>query len=76
MINEMINLSKPIYVEFCVLELFKELMYNFHYGFIKSKYGNKAKLLFMDTDSLCYEIKMRDFYQDIYDDKSFLILSI
>src|SRR5678815_1880472 len=40
-------------------------MYNFHYNYIKSKYGDRAKLLFTDTDSLAYEIKTDDFYADI-----------
>src|SRR5678815_5717586 len=43
-------------------------MYNFHYNYIKSKYGDRAKLLFTDTDSLAYELKTVDFYADITDD--------
>ena len=30
--------------------------------------GDKAKLLFTDTDSLAYEIKTKDFYKDINPD--------
>ena len=43
-------------------------MYDFHYNHIKSKYGDKAKLLFTDTDSLMYEIHTKDFYKDISSD--------
>ena len=43
-------------------------MFDFHYNYIKSKYGNKAELLFTDTDSLMYQIETDDFYQDIASD--------
>ena len=43
-------------------------MYDFHYNYIKTKYGDKAKFLFTDTDSLAYEIKTKDFYKDINPD--------
>ena len=36
--------------------------------YIKAKYGDKAKLLFTDTDSLMYEIETEDFYKDISGD--------
>ena len=40
-----------------------------HYNYIEQKYNNKAKLLFTDTDSLCYEVKTSDVYQDFWNDK-------
>ena len=43
-------------------------MYDFHYNYIKTKYGDKATLLFTDTDSLAYECKTKDFYKDINPD--------
>ena len=40
-------------------------MYEFHYNYIKTKYGVKAKLLLTDTDSLAHEIKTKYFLKDI-----------
>ena len=43
-------------------------MYEFHYKYIKGKFD--AKLLFTDTDSLLYEIKTEDVYEDFSKEKS------
>jgi hypothetical protein len=60
--------NKPIYLGMCILELPKTLMYEFHYDYIKPKYGDNTRLLMTDTDSLVYEIHMNDFYVDTKDD--------
>ena len=39
-------------------------MYDFHYDFIKNNFD--AKLLFTDTDSLTYEIKSKDVYEEFF----------
>ena len=54
----------------CILDLSKTLMHDFHYNYIKSKYiyGDKAKLLFTDIDSLTYEIEADDVQQDFWQD--------
>ena len=67
--KESVKLNKPIYLGFCILEYSKLLMQEFHYDYIKKRYGNKAQLLFTDTDSLCYNIKTDDIYKDMLEDE-------
>ena len=43
-------------------------MYDFRYNYIKNKYGDRAKLLFIDTDSLTYKIESEDVYQEFWND--------
>ena len=64
-----LKLNKPAYTGMCILELSKLLIYKFHYDYIKNKYDNKSKLLLTDTDSLMYEIKTEDIYQDFSSNK-------
>ena len=72
-----LKLNKPTYTGMCILELSKVLivlMYEFHYDYIKNKYDNKSKLLFTDTDTLMYDIKTDNVYEDFSSDKKCLIL--
>ena len=42
-------------------------MYKFHYEYVKNKFD--AKLLFTDTESLVYEIKSKDVYEECFKDR-------
>ena len=43
-------------------------MYELLYGYVKSKYGEKAKFCYMDTDSIVVYIKTDDIYKEIAED--------
>ena len=60
-----IKLIKPTYVGMSLLYLSRTLMFAFHYDNIKQRYGEKAKLLMTDTDSLVYYIATEDIYEDM-----------
>ena len=69
-------LNKPIYVGFTVLEISKWKMNNFHYNFMIRKFN--TRLLFTDTDSLCYELhenihtyKKMHKYKELFDLSNF-----
>ena len=41
------------------------------FNVLKNRYGDKIKLLFTDTDSLCVEIETEDIYKDMQEQKEY-----
>ena len=62
-----VQMNKPVFAGMCILDLSKMHMYDFHYNIIKARYGENARLLFTDTDSLMYEIQTENIYDDMGD---------
>ena len=58
-------MSKPVYLGQTILDLSKMLMYEFHYDHMRTRYGGKVRMCYMDTDTFVYEIETKDFYRDI-----------
>ena len=63
-----VKMNKPIFLGQAILDISKTLMYEFWYDYIKPKYGYKARLCYMDTDSFVINLKTEDFYKDITND--------
>ena len=64
-----IVMNKPVYLGQAILDLFKLVMYEFHYDYMRRKYEREnLKLCYMDIDSLVYHIGTYDFYKDIAED--------
>ena len=71
--KKVLTLNKRIYIEFCILELSKLLMYRFRYDYVLKTFD--VKLLLTDTDSLVYEIKGCDIYEQCFKDTEFFDFS-
>ena len=55
---------------FTVLEISKSEIFNFHYNFMIRKFN--TRLLFTDTDSLCYEIQEKTYAKKCTISKNYL----
>ena len=60
-----VKMNKPIYLGLSILDIYKIIMCEFWYDYVKNKYGSRAILCYMDTDSFVINIKTKGFYKDI-----------
>ena len=63
-----IIMNEPVSLGLSLLDLSKTVMYEFWYHYVKPKYGENAKLCYMDTDSFIIHVKPDDIYKDIAED--------
>ena len=62
------KMNKTLYLGMSILDFSKTLIYEFWYDYINPKYGDKAKLCYIDTDSFIICIKTEDFFEGISND--------
>ena len=63
-----ILMNKPVYLGLSILDLSKTVMHEFWYDFVKPKYGENAKLCYMNKDSFTVHIKAKDIDKGIAED--------
>ena len=63
-----ILMNKPVYLGLSILDLSKTVMYEFWYDYVKLRYGEEAKVFYMDTSNLIVHVKTDDIYRDIAED--------
>ena len=61
-------MNKPVYLGLSILDLSKAVMYEFWYDYVKPKYGENAKICYLDTDSFVVYAKSTWYYKDIAED--------
>ena len=57
-----------LHIRLSILDLSKTVIYEFWYDYVKPKYGENAKLCYMDRDSFIVHVKTDDIYKDIAED--------
>ena len=60
--------NKPVYLGLPILEISKVILHEFWYGYVKSKYGEKAKLCYINTNCFIVYTKTKDIYVGIAKD--------
>ena len=56
-------MNKPIYLGQAILDISKTIMYDYWYSYLKPKYNDKIKLLYMDTDTFIIDVETDYFLQ-------------
>ena len=59
-----ILMNKPVSFGLLIIEISKIVMYMFWYDYVRSKYREKAKLCYMDTDSFIVHKKTEYIFLD------------
>ena len=60
-----ILVNKPVYLGLSILDLSKAVMFELWYDYVKAKYGEIAKVFYMDTGSSIVHVKTEYIYKDI-----------
>lgn len=63
-----IKLDRPNYIGMVVLDHSRDIMYKFFYDYLKKKFADKLRLIYVDTDAFLFKTEVPDFKDMIRDD--------
>ena len=58
-------LNKPSFIGLTVLELSKQIMYEYSYMVLKHRFGSRLRFLYTDTDSLIFSLESKNIQADM-----------
>ena len=58
-------MNKPVHLDLSVLDLSETVMHKSWYDYVQPKYGENAKLCYVDTKKFIVHVKTDDIYKDI-----------
>ena len=58
-------LNRPLYLGVTILELSKNIMYSYFYRVLKPKYGERLRLLYIDTNSYVISLQMENYLEKV-----------
>ena len=68
MTKTQILMNNPAYLDLSISDMNKAVVHESSYDYIKPKYGENAKLCYMDTGSFIVHVKTDNIYKDIAED--------
>ena len=63
-----VKMNRPVYLGLSSLDISKITMYGYWHDHTKPKYGDNAKLCYMNADNLIFHVKSVDLYKDLAGD--------
>ena len=63
-----VKMNRPVYLGLSSLDISKIAMYEYWHDHTKPKYGDNAKLCYMNADNLIFHVKSVDLYKDLAGD--------
>ncbi|XP_069175223.1 uncharacterized protein [Procambarus clarkii] len=63
--KDILKVTTPSYMGYQILQIAKRRLYEFWYNVVKAHYGERARLIYTDTDSFIFTLTCKDAFQEM-----------